>query len=37
MTEVLLRSNRKRADAHRFYLRENYTQTKLSAVFLKKL
>jgi GNAT superfamily N-acetyltransferase len=37
MTEVLLRSNSKRADAHRFYLRENYTQTKLSAVFLKKL
>ena len=37
MNEVLLRSNNKRADAHRFYLRENYNQTKTSAVFLKKL
>jgi GNAT superfamily N-acetyltransferase len=37
MSEVLLRSNTKRADAHRFYLRENYKQTKTSAVFLKKL
>lgn len=37
MTEIQLRSNSKRTDAHRFYLRENYTQTKLSAVFLKKL
>ena len=37
MSEVLLRSNTKRADAHRFYLRESYTQTKTSAVFLKKL
>ena len=35
--EVLLRSNAKRTDAHRFYLREKYTQTKTSAVFLKKL
>jgi GNAT superfamily N-acetyltransferase len=37
MSEVLLRSNTKRTDAHRFYLRENYKQTKTSAVFRKKL
>ena len=37
VAEVLLRSNSKRADAHRFYLREQYTQVKTSAVFLKKL
>ena len=37
VVEVLLRSNSKRADAHRFYLRENYAQIKTSAVFLKKL
>jgi GNAT superfamily N-acetyltransferase len=37
MNEVLLRSNSKRADAHRFYLRENYTQIKTSAVFVKSL
>ena len=37
MSEVLLRSNSKRADAHRFYLRENYKQVKTSAVFIKSL
>jgi GNAT superfamily N-acetyltransferase len=37
MSEVLLRSNTRRADAHRFYLRENYEQIKTSSVFLKKL
>ena len=35
--KVLVRSNSKRADAHRFYLRENYTMVKTSAVFEKKL
>ena len=35
--KVALRSNIKRADAHRFYLREQYTQTKTSAVFEKAL
>jgi GNAT superfamily N-acetyltransferase len=35
--KVTLRSNIKRADAHRFYLREQYTQTKTSAVFEKTL
>ena len=35
--KVTLRSNIKRADAHRFYLRERYTQTKTSAVFEKTL
>jgi GNAT superfamily N-acetyltransferase len=34
---VLVRSNAARADAHRFYLRENYAQVKTSAVFEKKL
>jgi hypothetical protein len=33
----MLRSNSKRADAHRFYLREQYTMVKTSAVFEKKL
>src|SRR5512146_2512229 len=35
--KVLVRSNAIRADAHRFYLRENYTMIKTSAVFEKKL
>ena len=34
---VLVRSNAKRADAHRFYLRENYELVKTSAVFEKRL
>jgi GNAT superfamily N-acetyltransferase len=37
MTRLLLRSNVKRNDAHRFYLREQYTQVKTSAVFEKNL
>jgi GNAT superfamily N-acetyltransferase len=37
MKKVLVRSNAIRADAHRFYLRENYTMIKTSAVFEKKL
>jgi GNAT superfamily N-acetyltransferase len=37
MKKVLVRSNAKRADAHRFYLRENYEMVKTSAVFEKKL
>ncbi len=37
MKKVLVRSNAIRADAHRFYLRENYMQVKTSAVFEKKL
>jgi GNAT superfamily N-acetyltransferase len=35
--KVLVRSNIKRSDAHRFYLRENYDMVKTSAVFEKKL
>lgn len=35
--KVLVRSRMQRADAHRFYLRENYTMVKTSAVFEKKL
>jgi GNAT superfamily N-acetyltransferase len=35
--KVLVRSNTKREDAHRFYLRENYRMVKISAVFEKKL
>ena len=35
--KITLRSNIKRTDAHRFYLREQYTQTKTSAVFEKDL
>ncbi len=35
--KVLVRSNAKRADAHRFYLREKYEMVKTSAVFEKKL
>ena len=34
---ILVRSQIKRADAHRFYLREGYAQTKTSAVFTKVL
>ncbi|MFN7916522.1 MAG: GNAT family N-acetyltransferase [Vicinamibacterales bacterium] len=34
---ILVRSQIKRDDAHRFYLREGYTQTKTSAVFTKSL
>ena len=34
---VLVRSNAKRADAHRFYLREKYELVKTSAVFEKRL
>ncbi len=37
MNKVLVRSNAIRADAHRFYLRENYTMVKTSAVFQKEL
>jgi N-acetylglutamate synthase and related acetyltransferases len=37
MKKVLVRSNAKRADAHRFYLRENYEMVKTSAVFEKRL
>ncbi len=37
LKKVLVRSNAIRVDAHRFYLRENYTQVKTSAVFEKKL
>jgi GNAT superfamily N-acetyltransferase len=32
---VRVRSQMKRADAHRFYLRDGYTQVKISAVFEK--
>ena len=35
--KVLLRSNIKRTDAHRFYDREHYRQIKTSAVFEKEL
>jgi GNAT superfamily N-acetyltransferase len=37
VSRVLVRSNAKRADAHRFYLRENYELVKTSAVFEKRL
>lgn len=37
MKKVLVRSNAIRAAAHRFYLRENYTMVKTSAVFEKRL
>jgi GNAT superfamily N-acetyltransferase len=37
MPRLLVRSNTKRADAHRFYLRENYSQLKTSLVFEKFL
>jgi GNAT superfamily N-acetyltransferase len=35
--KILVRSNAKRADAHRFYLREKYEMVKTSAVFEKRL
>jgi GNAT superfamily N-acetyltransferase len=35
MAAVRVRSQMKRADAHRFYLRDGYTQVKISAVFEK--
>jgi GNAT superfamily N-acetyltransferase len=34
---VRVRSQLKRADAHRFYLRDGYTQVKISAVFEKHM
>ncbi len=37
LKKVLVRSNAKRTDAHRFYLRENYRMVKTSAVFEKRL
>jgi GNAT superfamily N-acetyltransferase len=36
-TQILVRSQIAREDAHRFYLREGYTRTKTSAVFSKPL
>ena len=35
--QILVRSQINRQAAHRFYLREGYAQTKISAVFQKKL
>ncbi len=37
LASVLVRSQIKRDDAHRFYLREGYARTKTSAVFTKDL
>ncbi len=37
VAKILVRSNAKRTDAHRFYLRENYEIVKTSAVFEKHL
>jgi GNAT superfamily N-acetyltransferase len=37
ITKVRVRSQQKRADAHRFYLRDGYEQVKISAVFEKHL
>jgi GNAT superfamily N-acetyltransferase len=37
LTSMLVRSQIKREDAHRFYLREGYARTKTSAVFTKEL
>jgi GNAT superfamily N-acetyltransferase len=34
---VRVRSQMKRSDAHRFYLRDGYTQVKISAVFEKEV
>jgi hypothetical protein len=34
---MLVRSQIKREDAHRFYLREGYVRTKTSVVFTKEL
>ncbi len=35
--QMLVRSQIKREDAHRFYLREGYARTKTSAVFTKSI
>lgn len=37
ISTMLVRSRTAREAAHRFYLREGYSQTKLSAVFTKQL
>lgn len=37
ISSMLVRSRSTRQAAHRFYLREGYTQTKTSAVFTKQL
>lgn len=37
LTEVLIRSNTLRADAHRFYDREGYARAKTQTVFTKSL
>ena len=37
VNSVVVRSQIARQDAHRFYLREGYRQTKISAVFTKLL
>jgi GNAT superfamily N-acetyltransferase len=37
MCGMVVRSQIKREDAHRFYLREGYERTKTSAVFSKEL
>jgi GNAT superfamily N-acetyltransferase len=37
LTGMVVRSQIKREDAHRFYLREGYERTKTSAVFSKEL
>jgi len=37
LTGMVVRSQIKREDAHRFYLREGYARTKTSAVFSKEL
>jgi len=37
LTGMIVRSQIKREDAHRFYLREGYERTKTSAVFSKEL
>jgi GNAT superfamily N-acetyltransferase len=37
IARVRVRSQQKRAEAHRFYLRDGYTQVKISAVFEKNV
>jgi GNAT superfamily N-acetyltransferase len=37
LTDMIVRSRSTREAAHRFYLREGYRQTKISAVFTKEL
>lgn len=37
ISTVRVRSQQKRADAHRFYLRDGYEQVKISAVFEKQV